>query len=79
MRTARIIGSGASYYHCMSRIIQGQMRLDDKEKERFRKIMRKVADFSGVEVITYALMTNHLHLLLRVPEKCEIEEKEVLH
>jgi REP element-mobilizing transposase RayT len=51
----------------MSRIIQGQMRLDDKEKERFRKIMRKVAGFSGVEVITYALMTNHLHLLLRVP------------
>jgi hypothetical protein len=62
----------------MSRIIQGQMRLDNSEKERFRKIMRKVADFSGVEVITYALMTNQLHLLLRGPEKCEIEEKEVL-
>ena len=78
MRTARIIGNGASYYHCMSRIIQGQMLLNDSEKERFRKIVRAVAAFSGVEVLTYALMTNHLHLLLMVPEKCEIAEKEVL-
>lgn len=78
MRTARIIGDGVSYYHCMSRIIHGQMWLNDSEKERFRKIMRAVAAFAGVEVMTYALMTNHLHLLLMVPEKCEIEEKEVL-
>jgi len=78
MRTARIIGNGASYYHCMSRIIHGQMWLNNSEKERFRKIMRKVAEFSGVEVLTYALMTNHLHLLLMVPEKCEISEEEVL-
>ncbi len=78
MRTARIIGNGASYYHCMSRIIQGQMLLNDSEKARFRKIVRAVAEFAGVEVMTYALMTNHLHLLLMVPEKCEIEEKEVM-
>ena len=67
MRTARIIGEGASYYHCMSRIIQGQMLLNDSEKERFRKIVRAVAEFAGIEVMTYALMTNHLHLLLMVP------------
>jgi len=78
MRTARIIGNGVSYYHCMSRIIQGQMLLNDTEKERFRKIVRAVADFAGVEVMTYALMTNHLHLLLMVPEKFEIDEKVVL-
>ena len=78
MRTARIIGNGVSYYHCMSRIIQGQMRLNNNEKERFRKIMRAVAACAGVEVMTDSLMTNHLHLLLKVPEKCEIEENEVL-
>lgn len=78
MRTARIIGEGVSYYHCMSRIIHGRMRLDNDEKERFRKIMRAVSAFAGVEVMTYALMTNHLHLLLMVPEKCDIDEKEVL-
>jgi len=45
---------------------------------RFRGIMRKVAAFAGIEVMTYAVMTNHLHLLLMVPEKCEVEEEEVL-
>ena len=59
MRTARIVGEGASYYHCMSRIIERRMLLDDKEKERFRKIMRVVADYAGIEILTYTLMSNH--------------------
>ena len=78
MRSARVLGDGESYYHCMSRVIQGQMILNDNEKERFRKIMRLVSEFSGVDVLTYALMDNHLHLLLRVPTKQEIAEEEVL-
>ncbi len=32
MRTARLKGRGRSYYHCMSRIIQGQMLLNDPVK-----------------------------------------------
>ena len=78
MRTARIIGRGPSYYHCMSRIVHGEMRLNEREKERFRKTMRVVAEFAGVEILTYALMNNHIHILLMVPEKCEIPEEEVL-
>ena len=78
MRTARVLGNGESYYHCMSRIIQGQMLINNKEKERFRKIMRLVSEFTGVEVLTYALMDNHLHLLLRVPNADKIPENEVL-
>ena len=78
MRTARVLGNGESYYHCMSRIIQKQKLLNHSEKERFRKIMRLVSEFAGVDVLTYALMGNHLHLLLRVPDKHEISEEEVL-
>ena len=43
MRSARIVGRGAAYYHCMTRVVQRQMLLDKGEKERFRKIMRKAA------------------------------------
>jgi len=77
MRTARIVGEGASYYHCMSRVIDRRMILNRDEKERFRKIMRAVADFAGIEILTYAVMTDHLHMLLYVPES-EPTEEEIL-
>jgi hypothetical protein len=62
----------------MSRIVDKQMLLTYSEKERFRKIVNKVSSFSGVEVLTYALMGNHIHLLLMVPEKREFSEEEVI-
>jgi putative transposase len=78
MRTARVVGQGASYYHCMSRVIERRMLLDRGEKDRFRKIMRKVATFAGLEVLTWAALDNHFHLLLHVPERPELTEEDIL-
>ena len=78
MRTARVVGRGAAYYHCMSRVIERKMLLDDGEKERFRITIRKVAAFAGIEVLTWAALDNHFHLLLHVPERPELSEAEVL-
>lgn len=60
---------GTAVYHCMSRIVSGDRRLDVQAKEVLRKMMREVADFSGVELLAYCLMNNHFHILVRVPEK----------
>ena len=51
----------------MSRVVGGQMLLGAREKEVFRKMLFQVADFSGVEVLTYCIMDNHFHVLVRVP------------
>src|SRR6056297_3185806 len=56
-------------YHTISRIAGGELLFGDIEKEAFRKLMRRLERFSGVEVLTYAVMGNHFHLLLRVPER----------
>ena len=32
---------------------------------------RRMAKFSGVEILTYALMNNHFHLLVKVPERAK--------
>jgi hypothetical protein len=32
-------------------------------------LLWRVAEFSGVEIMTYVLMSNHFHILVRVPEK----------
>jgi REP element-mobilizing transposase RayT len=71
MRTLRRIKNTKiqATYHAMSRIVGGQMLLEDREKEVLRKMLWQVADFCGVEVLTYSIMTNHFHVLVRVPEK----------
>lgn len=56
-------------YHAMSRVVGGEMLLGNREKEVFRKMLWQVADFCGVEVLTYSIMSNHFHVLVRVPEK----------
>jgi hypothetical protein len=53
----------------MSRVVGGAMLLGDREKEVLRKMLWQVADFCGVEVLTYSIMSNHFHVLVRVPEK----------
>ena len=74
----RVLGIGASYYHVMSRITERRFYLGAREKEHFRGMMRRVADFSGVEVLTYTVLDNHFHLLIQVPERVDISDAELL-
>ena len=50
MRMARIKIEGATaVYHCISRIVGGQMLLDDLGKEKLIGLLGKLAEFCGVE------------------------------
>ena len=49
-----------------------------REKEIFRKMLAQVADFSGVEVLTYCVMNNHFHVLVRVPVNEPVSDQELL-
>lgn len=64
-----VFSDRTSCYHVMSRVAGGDLLFGDIEKEAFRKLMRRMERFSGVEVLTYVVMGNHFHLLLRVPER----------
>jgi putative transposase len=52
--------------------------LDETSREVLRRMIWKVAEFCGVEVITYAILPNHFHVLLRIPERCEVSDEELL-
>ncbi len=70
MPTTRFLQPGGDgYYHCVSRVVDRRFVFDTDEKRHFRLWMRKLEAFCGVEVITYCLMSNHFHILLRVPDK----------
>jgi len=61
----------AACYHVMSRTVGGEFLLDDEAKEAFRRMMWRMSRFAGVEVLTYCVMDNHFHVLVRVPERAK--------
>ncbi len=58
-----------SFYHVVSRLTDRQRTLKEPEKRHFHDLMRRLEKFSGVQVVTYCLMENHFHLLVRVPQR----------
>ncbi|MGZ0707905.1 transposase [Coraliomargarita sp. W4R53] len=78
MRTKRIIAKENGIYHCMSRTVNGEALFKEREMEVFRKMLHQVAIFSGVEVLTYCLMNNHFHVLVRVPAADSVSDMELI-
>jgi hypothetical protein len=69
MRMPRIsFPENTSVHHVIVRCVAGAFLLGDDEKEVLRKQLEKTAAFCGVEVLAYVFMSNHYHLLVRVPE-----------
>ncbi len=56
-------------YHVICRITQGQLWLGAGEKIALCELLERLAPYCGVELLTFCVMSNHFHLLLRVPEK----------
>jgi putative transposase len=68
----RILGRGPleSYcYHVMSRTCGGEVFFDDVEKEALRRVIWRMAEFCGLKIVTYCVMSNHFHLLAEVPHR----------
>ncbi len=63
-------GSDENYcYHVMTRTCGAERILEAEDLEGLRIIIRKLALFSGVKVMTYCLLSNHWHLLVKVPSR----------
>ncbi len=72
MRQARIkapTDHPLAYYHCISRVVNRDFILGEREKERFVKMMRGQERFSGIRVVTFCVMSNHFHILVEVPKR----------
>ena len=62
MRFPRVKAEGQSFYHCVSRVVDRRFIFltadhGSPEAERFVRLMRRLEAFSGVRVLTYALMS----------------------
>lgn len=72
------IGGRDAVYHCMTRTVNGELLFEDREKEVLRKMICQVADFCGVEVLTYCIMSNHFHVLVGVPGGKAVSDAELM-
>ena len=57
----------SAIYHCVSRVVNRGFMLKRQEKEEFVRLMRRYEAYCEVGVLTFCVMSNHVHLLLEVP------------
>lgn len=72
-------GERLELYHVISRVVDRRMVFGKREKDVFEKMMRQFEEFSGCQILTYCLMTNHFHIMLKVPRMPEggVSDEEV--
>jgi len=61
--------SEAGVYHALSRAVDGNDIFADAEKETFVRMMRAAAAFHQVEILTFCVMSNHFHIVMKVPQR----------
>jgi REP element-mobilizing transposase RayT len=78
MRIKISADEGPAVYHCVTRTVNGEWLLDDVAKEVLRKQLWQIAEYCGVQIVTYAILSNHLHVLIRVPKRQEVSDAELM-
>jgi len=54
-------------YHISSRVVEKRFIFNERERAKFLKLAKDHAAFSGFQLVSWCLMSNHFHLLVRVP------------
>ncbi|HKB90191.1 MAG TPA: transposase [Opitutaceae bacterium] len=70
--------AGEAVYHAMSRTVNGERLFAESDREVLRNQIWLVAEYCGVQVLTYTILSNHFHVLLLVPQKTIPTDKELL-
>lgn len=81
-RTARIKSQseGTAYYHLLSRTCNKQFLFRKASaKDKLIDLIKKAAEFSGIEIEACAVLDNHFHILCKVVRTGEkVSEKEII-
>ena len=63
-------------YHLYNTIAHSVKFLEDEEKLDLMDRIRRVAEFCGIKLLSWCLMTNHFHLLVYLPPARELSDEE---
>ena len=65
-------------HHVMNRIAHQVFFLKEEERNDFVAMLKRSAEFSGIQLLAWCIMTNHFHLLVFLPARIEVDESEVV-
>jgi putative transposase len=77
-RPRRDQSEGVRHIWCRGNRKQAVFR-DDFDRERYLALLAKAAEKCGWRVLAYCLMTNHIHLVVHVPENTIAKGVQILH
>lgn len=67
-----------SYYHAMTRTVNGEVLLDAKATEILRCGLWKAATFCEVRLLNYWIMDNHFHVLVGIDPLPPISDEKLI-
>lgn len=67
-----------TYHHLMSRIAHQVFFMTDEVRNDFLEMIRRAADFCGIKLVAWCIMTNHFHILAYLPVPETLSEDEIL-
>ena len=77
-RIPRLLNTGeATVYHVMSRTALEGFPLEAAEKDYFLELLKKFSKLYFAEVLGFALMGNHFHLLVRMLPRTDFSDEEI--
>lgn len=78
IRKRILMADRATIYHVMSRTAYQSFLFDEEAKGVFTRMLFHQAAFAGIDVLGYCIMSNHIHLLIRVSPIDSIPDTSLL-
>ncbi len=70
--------SPRTYHHLISRIAHKVYFMTDEVRNDFIEMIRRSADYCGIQLVAWCIMSNHFHILAYLPDSEQLDETEVL-
>ena len=65
-------------YHLISRVAHRAYFLDEDERTRLVDFVRRVAEYSGVKLLAYSVMSNHFHVFVYIGRPESLSDAEIV-
>ncbi len=68
--------SPRTYHHLISRIAHKVYFMTDEVRNDFIEMVRRTADYCGIQLVAWCIMSNHFHILAYLPDSEQLDKRK---